>query len=164
MSQAQEGPLRRFSCQSCYPLQFRRDRIGDRCLRGLSLQQLRAPGAPLPSTGSLGSVPPLPRYYWSTPTPHCPSRFASLPSLSRTAAASLDSLPREVGHLTPVSLDLLLPVALPALCRGDNGVSQVPGRTLARLPSLLRPRGDLGAWPATTLRCSLRLLDGVRLS
>jgi len=58
----------------------------------------------------------------------------------------------------------LLPVALPALCRGDNGVSQVPGRTLARLPSLLRPRGNLGAWPDTALRCSLRLLDGVRPS
>jgi hypothetical protein len=103
------------------------------------------PGAPLPSTGSLGSVPPLHRYCWSTPTPHCPSRFASLPSFSGTAAASLDSLSREVGHLTPVSLDPLLPVALPALCHGDTGVSQVPGRTLARLPSLSLDPGGIAA-------------------
>ena len=77
--------------------------------------------------------------------PICPSRFASLPSFSGTAAASLDSLSREVGHLTPVSLDPLLPAALPALCHGDTGGSQVPGRTLARLPSLSLDPGGIVA-------------------
>jgi hypothetical protein len=60
-------------------------------------------------------------------------------------AASLDSLPREVGHLTPVGLDPLLPAALPALCHGDTGVSQVPGRTLARLHSLSLDPGGIAA-------------------
>lgn len=68
-----------------------------------------------------------------------------MPSLSGTAAASLDSLSREVGHLTPVSLDPLLPAALPALCHGDTGVSQVPARTLARLPSLSLDPGGIAA-------------------
>ena len=40
---------------------------------------------------------------------------------------SLYSLPQEVEHLTPAGLDLFLPVALPALYRGDHGASQVPG-------------------------------------
>jgi len=47
---------------------------------------------------------------------------------------------------------------------GDHGASQVPGRTLARLPILLGPRGDLGARPISALRCCLRCLDCVRLS
>jgi hypothetical protein len=103
------------------------------------------PGAPLPSAGSLGSVPPPHRYCWSTPTPHPPSHFASLPSLRGTVAASLNSLSRKVGHLTSVSLDLLLPVARPALCHGDDGVSQVPARTLARLPSFSSDPGGIAA-------------------
>src|SRR5712691_3151913 len=94
------------------------------------------PDAPLLSTGSLGSVPPLPRYFESTPTPHDPSRFASLPSLGGTAVVSLRSLPQVVGPLTPAGLDLSWPVALPAsLPRRPWGL---PGSWVnrARLPSL----------------------------
>jgi len=44
-----------------------------------------------------------------------------------------------------VSLDPLLPAALPAPCHGSRGVSQVPGRTLARLPSLSSDPGGIAA-------------------
>ena len=49
---------------------------------------------PLPSTGSLGSVPRLPRYYAGAPTPSRPSRRASLPSLGGTIRALACSLPQ----------------------------------------------------------------------
>src|SRR5207245_10357403 len=113
MGQAPEGPLRVLPRQSCYPLKSRRDRIGGRWFRGLSLQQFRVPGAPLPSTGSLGSVPPLHRYYQGAPTPHLPSRLASLPSLGGTSADARHSLSR-LPAPAAVSLDLRSPAARPA--------------------------------------------------
>ena len=56
-------------------------------------------------------------------------------------------LPQGVGHRTPASLDLWSPVALPVDYRGVRGVSQVPWVSLARVPSLYRPRGNLRARP-----------------
>src|SRR6266404_4797234 len=44
---------------------------------------------PLPSTGSLGSVPPPRRYYGNARTPGHPSRLASFPSLGATTVRPL---------------------------------------------------------------------------
>ena len=109
-----------------YPLQLRQDRTSDRCPSSLSLQRFRAPVLLFPPRGP-SAVPPLHRYFRSTPTPHDPSYLASLPSLSSTAGTSVVSLLQEVGRLTPAGLDPSLPVALPAPSHGDHGVSQVPG-------------------------------------
>jgi hypothetical protein len=65
--------------------------------RHLSSERARLTGASLPSAGSLGMVPPLPRYYESTPTSCRPSRLTSLPSLGGTAAAPWTSLPPAQG-------------------------------------------------------------------
>ena len=109
-----------------YPPQLRRDRVSERRPSGLSLRRFRALVPLFPPRGP-SAVPPLHRYFRGTPTPHGPSHFASLPSLSSTAVTSFASLPREAGRRAPVGLDLLLPVAHPAYCRRDHGGSQVPG-------------------------------------
>src|SRR6266581_2613397 len=88
-----------------YPPQLRQDRISDRCPIGLSLQRFRAPVPLFPPRGP-SAVPPLRRDFRSTPTPHVPSHLVSLPSLGSTAMVSFHSLPQEVGHPTPVGLDL----------------------------------------------------------
>lgn len=121
------------------------------------------PDAPLLSTGSLGSVPRLPRYYEGTPTPHGPSRLASLPSLSGTAVAPLCSLPREVVRLTPVGLDLVSPLARPAPYRGEHGASQVPGWTLCAPAIAPQTPGESPRKTIAALRCCLRPVNGVRL-
>ena len=129
--------VHRFAARS-YPPQLRQDRVSDRCPIGLSLQRVRAPVPLFPPRGP-SAVPPLSRYFRGTPTPHGPSRFASLPSLSGTAMVSLCSLPREVG--TPDA-------------RG-------PGPLIAGGPSSRLPRrtwGLPGSW-VNPLRACHRSLD-----
>jgi hypothetical protein len=93
---------------------------------------------PLPSAGSLGSVPPPHRYYWGTPTPRRPSPLlrclrSVVPRLTPSfALAVAGACLREPGHLVG-----RLPFR--QVLRGDDGVSQVPGRTLARVPHAQTP-------------------------
>jgi hypothetical protein len=101
------------------------------------------PGVPLPSTGSLGSVPPLRRYYGDAPTPHRPSRLASFPSLGGTVAAAIASLSQVAGRLAPASLDVWSagrPTGVAS--HGGDGASQVPGWTLVRAPRSQTPGGS----------------------
>src|SRR5882724_3683670 len=108
---------------------------------------------PLPSTGSLGSVPPLRRYYGNARTPGHPSRLASFPSLGATTVRPL---------LSP------LPPAWGATLAGPGFVTGFPfpiGRwkwlglpgswgTFARMPCSPTPTGP--ARQATTAcRCCL---------
>ena len=78
--------LSRFSRQFRYPLKSRGHGSRARCLCHVSPKRLRLPDLPLPSSGSLGSVSRLHRYFREAPTPRHPSRRTSLPSLGGTSA------------------------------------------------------------------------------
>ena len=119
------------------------------------------PGAPLPSTGSLGSVPPLHRYYRGAPTPHRPSRLTSLPSLRSTVVASLLR-----SHRWPVACAR---EPGPFIAGGPPGT--YPTETMGsprfldepfRVCRALRPRRDLRARPSRRLHAASALAD-VRL-
>ena len=67
-----------------------------------------------------------------------------LSAMQRLVTGYLVTVPCDAPRLAPalVSLDIWSPVAPPAGIRGDDGVSQVPGRTLARTPHSQTPEGS----------------------
>src|SRR5712664_3801583 len=85
---------------------------------------------PLPSTGALGSVPPLRRYYGNARTPGHPSRLASFPSLGATTVRPL---------LSP------LPPAWGATLQGRGLSRGSPSRSSVEMAGPPRFLGDLRA-------------------
>ena len=113
VGQAQKGPLRRFPRQVCYPLKSRRDRIGNRRSRSLSLQQFRAPVPPFSPRGPSGRFPRFIDTSRALRLPmSLPPHFVAFAQRYRSGV--LPSLLQVVGRLTPASLDPCSPVALPA--------------------------------------------------
>lgn len=114
----------------------------------------------LPSTGSLGLVPRLPRYCAGAPTPPWPSRRASLPSHGRTVCARTASLPQAAScdNLGPGGL--ITRSSTPGLRRSQRGL---PGswRTHTQACPALRPRRDLRTRPVWCVGAAFRWLNGV---
>src|SRR5262249_53681387 len=132
------------------------DRLGNRCSRNLSLQRFRVPVLPFPPRGPSVRFPRFAGTVRALRLPMSLPASLRFPSLGGTVETPLHSLPQVVGRLTPAGLDPCSPVALPAPFHGGHGASQVPGRTLARLPTFLDP-GGISAPGPTALRCCLRL-------
>ena len=89
---------------------------------------------PLPSTGSLGLVPPLQRYYETLRLPA--AHFAAfVSSLGDTIVASVVLLPSVVG-VPPGAWELSVPVFPIRIDDGNVGVSQVPWRLFLRFRGL----------------------------
>ena len=116
---------------------------------------------PLPSTGSLGSVPPLRRYYGNARTPGHPSRLASFPSLGATTVRPLLSpLPPAWGATLQ---GRGLSRGSPSRSVGGNGwASQVPGGPSRACPAL-RPRRDRHAKPLRRVDVAFRNFGTRRL-
>src|SRR5712664_2030118 len=116
---------------------------------------------PLPSTGSLGSVPPLRRYYGNARTPGHPSRLASFPSFGATTVRPLLSpLPPAWGATLQ---GRGLSRGSPSRSVGGNGwASQVPGGPLRACPAL-RPRRDRHAKPLRRVDVAFRNFGPRRL-
>src|SRR5437879_9159355 len=93
---------------------------------------------PLPSAGSPGVGSPASAVLRHAPSPGRPSRRTSFPSLGGTARAR-PSLPG-TANAPPPGPGLLNRVPVPALSRGDDQVSQVPGEP----PCVHAPLSDLG--------------------
>ena len=84
-----------------------------------------APRRPLPSTGSLGSVPRLPRYYWTLRLPaSLPPEFG-MPSPGGTAVVLVGSLPRRRAR-SPRAWALMFRCPYRIFAAERFRVSQVP--------------------------------------
>src|SRR5438128_8261502 len=97
---------------------------------------------PLPSTGSHGSVPRLPRYYEAFRLPAAHPAALRCPSLGGTALCARTSLPSvaERSHRRPGALVL---TGCPSCrsTRGDGRLSQVPGEPHCAHALLFDPGG-----------------------
>ena len=117
---------------------------------------------PLSSTGSLGSVPPLPRYYEALrlPAAHPASlrflRFA-VPPLRLWA-----SLPRAQGA-APAGQGLFTGFPITGFTDGDDRSSQVPGEPAMGVPCSSTPAGPPRS-ATSALRCCLPPFKQRRLS
>ena len=116
--------------------QFRRDRIGIRCSRGLSPQQSRVPAPPFPPRGPSGRFPRLPGTIEALRLPAVLPASLRSPSLRGTVVASVYSLSQKAGRLAPVSLDLLF-------AGGPSGITPQKRRDLP------------GSWTNPCLRAAL---------
>ena len=86
-----------------------------------------SPGAPLPSTGSLGSVPRLHRYYEGAPTPCRPSRRASSSFARRYRRCARRSLPQVAERCARGPGLLVTPAALRSGSSRDGNDRDLPG-------------------------------------
>ena len=94
---------------------------------------------PLPSTGSLGSVPPLPRYYEALRLPAArPAALRCLRLAVPVAPAFRSRGPRRSGRGPGVGH----PVPPAGTCREGEGASQVPGEPLVNVPCSPTPAGS----------------------
>jgi hypothetical protein len=116
------------------------------------------PGSPLPSAGSLGSVPPLHRSYRGATTPLRPSRalrsslvlrYRSCARCSLLSAASAPPQAWGFGSGSPTRF-----------FERRRGVSQVPGEPLCERP-VLRPRSGLRISPCRCVGAVAAKLEDV---
>jgi hypothetical protein len=94
--------------------------------------------------GSLGTVPPLRRYLQGAPTSRRQSRLARCLALSGSAQTGVAfDLPWSTACLAPHGPGPCSSPVGPAgyVVSGDDGISQVPGRTLASAPRPPSPEG-----------------------
>ncbi len=103
----------------------------------LSPRRSSLPGAPLPSSGSLGMVPRAHRYYWGAPTSHRPRS----PRFSRSSSSACSPCSLSLGTASaPASLGFgrRLPSRLSRRSRWELPGS---GGILVNLPCCLTPVG-----------------------
>ena len=80
-----------------YPIKFRGQVTEPRCVRHVSLDQVRRPTLRFPPQGPPGRVPLLHGYYQSATTSCRPSRRTSLPSFGGTSVSLVGFAPRRTS-------------------------------------------------------------------